>query len=370
MPGIDGLTLCHKIKTDPILKSIHVIMVSGKSFESEQKKAKELGAAAFLVKPYDVNSFSTIIAEILEPKSPKSGEAKTDAPILSSSSDIKPQIHPEISATIWGSRSKNLSSFSQYGTHTPCISLSIKEHTLVFDAGSGIEALGAKIAKTGQVKEIRIFLTHFHRAHVEGLLSFSSAQSANTLIHIAAAPEPGKTLPTLVGETLTTPGKTFPKAQFELHELRERSYKILPGIILHAFHANHPGTSLGFVLEAAGRKVAYVPDAEVYGPDVTAFQDYDEKFSNICTGVDVLIHDARYTQEDYEKNKSLGHSGFLNIVGLAAKAKVKRLILFHQDALYGDADLDKMAAEVLNFLSQKGSPMLCEIAREGLEIHI
>lgn len=367
MPGMDGLTLCHKIKTDPTLKKIKIVMVSGKSFESEQKKAKELGASGFLIKPYDVNVFAKTISEIIS--APKSQDI---SPLAASTQPmkLKTESNAELSIAILGSRGKNMKGSSKYGTHTPCLSLSTKEYALIFDAGSGINSLKSAIGPSEEKKEIRIFLTHFHRSHVEGLLDFSIAQNADSLIHIAAAPEPGKSLPVLLEEALKAPGKTFPKVRFELHELRERSYKILPKVILHAFHANHPGTSLGFIIETEGRKIAYAPDAEVYGPDATAFQDYDEKFSRLCEGADLLIHDAQYTQEDYEKNKSLGHSGFLNIVGLADKAKVQRLILFHQDARYDDATLKKMEEDAAQFLSRKNSPMTSEVAKEGVEIKI
>ncbi len=371
MPGIDGLTLCHKIKTSPETKHIKVVMVSGKSFESEKQKAKELGASGFIIKPYDVNTFAKTIAEIIGSNVASSAEVNAIKP-----SSVSPA--PKSSGStgsavlrikILGSRAKNIPTPSRYGTHTPAILLSYQNHALVFDAGSGLNFLNEEF-KNRAAKEIRVFLTHFHQNHVEGLLSFSSAQTPDTLIHIAAAPEPGKNIPALLQEVLKVPGKPLPKARFELHELRERSYKVLPNLVIHAFHANHPGTSLGFAIEAEGRKVVYSPDAEIYGSEVTAFQDYDEKFSGICRNADLLIHDAHFTQEDYEKNKTLGHSGFLNIVDLAIKANVKRLILFHQDSLYADSVLDRMSSDAQNLISKKSSPLICEVAKEGTEISV
>jgi CheY-like chemotaxis protein len=371
MPGIDGLTLCHKIKTDPETKHIKVIMVSGKSFESEQQKAKQLGASGFIIKPYDVNTFAKTIAEIIGSNAAaSSGTGAVEPPAISPAAESSGSVGPAVlSVKILGSRAKNIPTPSLYGTHTPAILLSYQNHALIFDAGSGLNFLNQEF-KNRSAKEIRIFLTHFHQNHVEGLLSFSAAQTPDTLIHIAAAPEPGKSIPALLQEVLKAPGKPLPKARFELHELRERSYKVLPNLVIHAFHANHPGTSLGFSIEAEGRKVVYSPDAEIYGSEVTAFQDYDEKFSGICRNADLLIHDAQFTQEDYEKNKTLGHSGFLNIVDLAIKANVKRLILFHQDSLYSDSVLDQMVSDAKNLISQKSSPLVCEVAKEGTEISV
>ncbi len=374
MPGIDGLTLCHKIKTDPALKNIKVVMVSGKSFESEQQKAKQLGAAGFIVKPYDVNNFAKTIADVIGvgesatlPPTEITPEPQPSSASVPKSSHLGPGA--TMSVKILGSRSQNLSTPSQYGTHTPALTLSYKDQTLIFDAGSGLGLIQDEF-KNRSNKEIRLFLTHFHPNHVEGLFSFSSAQSPNALIHVAAAPEPEKSLPELLQGVLKVPGKPLPKARFELHELRERSYKILPGLIVRAFHANHPGTSLGFSIEADGRKIIYSPDAEIYGPEVTAFQDYDEKFSGICSGADLLIHDAHFTQEDYEKNKTLGHSGCLNVVDMAIKAKVKHLVLFHQNSLYADSIINEMAEKAKELISQKSSSLICQAAKEGTEISV
>ena len=55
MPGLNGLTLCHMIKSDPQLKETTVVMVSGKSFESDKQRAREFGASLFIEKPYNVD---------------------------------------------------------------------------------------------------------------------------------------------------------------------------------------------------------------------------------------------------------------------------------------------------------------------------
>jgi len=51
MPHMDGFTLLRKIKTDDALSKIPVVIVSGKVFPPEKKRAITLGAAAFLSKP-------------------------------------------------------------------------------------------------------------------------------------------------------------------------------------------------------------------------------------------------------------------------------------------------------------------------------
>jgi CheY-like chemotaxis protein len=50
MPGMDGMTLLSKLRTEPGLKDLPVIMLSALSDEARVRKAKELGAQDYLVK--------------------------------------------------------------------------------------------------------------------------------------------------------------------------------------------------------------------------------------------------------------------------------------------------------------------------------
>ncbi|PIR18540.1 MAG: hypothetical protein COV48_06935, partial [Elusimicrobia bacterium CG11_big_fil_rev_8_21_14_0_20_64_6] len=66
MPGLDGLTLLHRLKSDPATEPIRAIVVSGKSFEAEKQRAAQYGAEAFIEKPYDVDLFGQTVKEIMD----------------------------------------------------------------------------------------------------------------------------------------------------------------------------------------------------------------------------------------------------------------------------------------------------------------
>lgn len=51
MPGLDGFTLLKSIKEHKQLKTTPVIILSGKPFVPEQRKALSLGAEMYLTKP-------------------------------------------------------------------------------------------------------------------------------------------------------------------------------------------------------------------------------------------------------------------------------------------------------------------------------
>jgi DNA-binding response OmpR family regulator len=52
MPKRNGYELCQAIKTDPDLRAIPVIMVSARGQEVEVLKGLELGASAYVTKPF------------------------------------------------------------------------------------------------------------------------------------------------------------------------------------------------------------------------------------------------------------------------------------------------------------------------------
>ena len=366
MPGLDGLTLLHRLKSDPETEPIRAIIVSGKSFEAEKQRATQYGAEAFIEKPYDVDLFAKKIDEIMKKQgvTPTKTARPPSAPV--------PMERTELKAVVWGCRSTS-SAVSpvvvKYGKHTSCVSVESPSHIFVFDAGSGISLLGNELMKSGKHKEIWMFLTHFHHDHVEGLAGFPCARDKDYTLHISGASDPDKPLEQALKAALEPGfGNEMPACKIELYELMEQTYEILPGVRLSAFYANHPGTTLAYVLQTDGRKIVYCPDSELYGDYATALQDYDEKIGATCRGADLMFHDGRYTADDYKKNRNSGHSNFLAAVDFAGKNLVKALVLVHQDDSYADAVLDQMGKDAAARVEERGYKLKVVIGREGLRI--
>jgi len=66
MPGIDGFSLLSKIKNDARTSAIPVVILSGKVFMPDKKKAIHLGAAKFLTKPIHSSSLLNELKEVLQ----------------------------------------------------------------------------------------------------------------------------------------------------------------------------------------------------------------------------------------------------------------------------------------------------------------
>lgn len=352
MPGIDGLSLCRRIKQDAETKDIKVIIVTGKTFDVEKERAVRYGADHFIAKPYDTSTFADAVISIVgRPAAPPAGErAEEKTSVL----------------TIWGCRSGG-------GAHkTPCISIESENHLFVFDAGSGLAPLGEQILK-GTKKEIWLFLTHFHPSHIEGLGAFAPLRTAGFKVHIGGPNDPDKTLEDCVRETIQKSYAVNPspiQAQLHLYEFSEGDYDLFPGARISAFYTNHPTTTLGYCLKTPGSSIVYCPDSELYGDTATALQDYDENLAKQCRDADLLIHDARYNEADHEANKNKGHSSFVDAVDFGLTLGVDHLVLFHQDASYGDQELEAMLKKSKDRVKEKGGSMGCELAREGLSINL
>ena len=66
MPRMDGLTACHVIKKDPITKSIPVIMVTAIGFELNIKLSQQMGASAYVTKPFSPKELFDKIMLVLQ----------------------------------------------------------------------------------------------------------------------------------------------------------------------------------------------------------------------------------------------------------------------------------------------------------------
>jgi CheY-like chemotaxis protein len=64
MPKVDGLDVLKKIKSDPALKSIPVVMLTSSREEQDVVKSYQLGVNAYVVKPVDFSQFAESIRQL------------------------------------------------------------------------------------------------------------------------------------------------------------------------------------------------------------------------------------------------------------------------------------------------------------------
>src|SRR5690349_15038559 len=94
-----------------------------------------------------------------------------------------------ISVRFWGVRGSIAcpgSNAARYGGNTPCVEIRCGEHTLIFDAGTGIRALGNSLIRGANNGAYDIFLSHGHIDHVVGLPFFSPLFMKNKVVRVWA----------------------------------------------------------------------------------------------------------------------------------------------------------------------------------------
>ncbi len=65
MPGKDGYSACHSVKSDPATKSIPVIMVTGIDHQLNVKLSAEMGADGYVTKPFSLEELLQVVARFL-----------------------------------------------------------------------------------------------------------------------------------------------------------------------------------------------------------------------------------------------------------------------------------------------------------------
>lgn len=376
MPGISGMDICKAIKTDPALKHIKVIVVSGKAFQVEQQRALQFGADFFLHKPYNVETFSRTVKSVMD-GSGGAGVSPAQAEPVAMQEESGPTRTTDLDAgqlrvTLWGTRGYPAiipNSVSRYGRQTSCISVETASHLFVLDAGTGMTLLGNEIlSRKPYYKDIWIFITHFHLGNIVGLANFEPMYDPSFSIHLIGANDPEKSLKDMAQAAFYgsfSAARRHPKAKIDVYEVLEDNYELMPGVKLSSMYANHPTSTLVYALEVLGKKIVYAPDSEIWG-EATALQDYNEKLAAFSRNADLLIHDCKFSDEDYENRKREGHSGLSNLIDFAAeKAQARDLVLAHLNPDYTDEKLDEMLRDARTRIKQKGYSLSCELGSES-----
>lgn len=264
---------------------------------------------------------------------------------------------------------------ARYGGNTPCLSISNGSGGLVIlDAGSGLRTLGHDLMLVRDERPLRahLLLTHTHWDHIQGLPFFKPLSSAGTEVTIYGAAQEGVPLEDILGRQMDP--MVFPvplkalAARIVVTEIEAGSVAI-EGFRIRALRLRHPGTTLGYILEPVlgGRKLAYITDNELGpGGSYDVPRDWRESLVRELAGVDVLVHDAMYSEQMIRARAGWGHSTPREAVDLAAAAGCRSLLLFHFEPEHDDDTMDRIVAEARAYARNVAPDLQVDAATEGL----
>ncbi len=243
-----------------------------------------------------------------------------------------------------------------YGGNTSCVSVEGEDGSLlVLDAGTGIRLAG--LSARPDIKRVDLLLTHLHMDHVQGIAFFRPIRTPGVEVHIWGPASTGQSLGERLSRYLSPP--LFPlslrelECNLSLHEIPGGEFEIGQFRIL-CRSICHPDPSVGYRISTERGSIAYLPDHEpaLGTHDFGVSRDWMSG-SSLVDGVDLLIHDAQYTKEEYGPRVGWGHSSMRDAVRYAALNGVKRIVTFHHDPSHTDEQLDAMLAATVEELGQK-----------------
>ncbi len=82
MPGLDGLEVCRRLRSDPQTAAIPIIMLTAKSAESDRVVGLELGADDYVTKPFSPRELAARIKAVLRRTSPPPPPAASSSNII------------------------------------------------------------------------------------------------------------------------------------------------------------------------------------------------------------------------------------------------------------------------------------------------
>ncbi len=276
----------------------------------------------------------------------------------------------------------------RHGGNTACVEIRVGPHTLIFDAGSGIIALGSALMELAHERDslqMSLFITHAHMDHLLGFPFFNPLFDTRSTIHLFGPQLADRSIEQLVTPIMSPPYfpvdiRQLPSRRFfhtitgsesivwpagksepHMYPYQQRSRQGEDGAlrVIGKFTQQHPlNGSVVYRVEYAGYSV-------VYATDVEWSNGCEQDFLDFIAGADVLIHDAQYTAHDYQQVKhGYGHSTIAMATDAALAAHVRELVLFHHEPTYNDQQLDIMEAEARTRFEHTRS------ACEGMEIDL
>jgi phosphoribosyl 1,2-cyclic phosphodiesterase len=280
-----------------------------------------------------------------------------------------------VKVTVWGCRGSLASPGPEtvgFGGQTSCVEVHLTDGSLlILDAGTGIRPLGMAFGGD-HPRRIDVFITHLHADHIEGLRFFGPMWDPAVELNVWGPPSPLRGLRSRISPFFAPP--FFPvhlrniPSQPEFRDTPTATWR-LGSAAITARLIKHPGPTVGYRVEENGRALAYLPDHEpALGSDLSTVEPEWISGLSLAEGAFVLLHDAQYTQAEYDERIGWGHSSTEHAVTFARRAGARRLVLFHHDPLHTDEQLEGVLARAKE-LNASG-PGEVELAREGMSFEL
>jgi ribonuclease BN (tRNA processing enzyme) len=250
---------------------------------------------------------------------------------------------------------------------------------VILDAGTGIRELGRSLVASSNGHGIAadIFLSHAHWDHIQGIPFFAPIFQQGNRFTIwgskALEPNLGRVIRDQMHPVVFPVPFEELEARIDFGEIAERH--VGDGYEVKAFAVQHPGGALGYRFADRGKEAGsfvYISDNELNPaaeyPGRPA--DWKDQLVEFVRGAKLLVHDATYTADEYERHRGWGHSTYEDAVTLALDAGVEQLVLFHHRPERTDEEVDRCVDACRALVAGRGSRITVMAAAEGMTLSV
>lgn len=273
----------------------------------------------------------------------------------------------------------------KYGGNTTCIEIRTDNNDLIIlDAGSGLFQLTRELLQQMPI-DAHILISHTHWDHIQGLPFCSPIYIAGNKITIYGGRDLQsgegieRTLRVQMQHSFFPIEETDLKAQLSYKTVAAGEVFKISNASITPILMNHPVVNFGYLIHCDGKSLFFTGDYEQqineFMPDDREYLKRQKMIDEVVDslvqsiqGVDALIIDSSFTEQEYLHKKNWGHGTYDTAIQLAQKAKVKKLFLTHHEPTRTDTALDKIYAEILKNNQDSNCELL--IAQEGVEIFL
>jgi phosphoribosyl 1,2-cyclic phosphodiesterase len=266
-----------------------------------------------------------------------------------------------------GSTPCSCDSNRRYGGNTACVVVeSPGRDPILLDLGTGLRFYGLTQPRDGSFRGTAL-VSHLHWDHVQGIPFFAPMLVPGAELDVYAPAQEEGALADAVRAFMSPP--YFPveiealPGTFRFHEVDDDVFDV-DGAKVTAATVPHIGPTVGYRIEFGGVSVAYVSDHQQPGVGST---EIAASVLDLCDGVDLLIHDAQYDEEEFAARQDWGHCTYDYAIEVAARAGARRLALFHHDPSHCDVRLDELSERAAEAGSRRGLDDVITTA-EGMTI--
>ncbi|MEM7070806.1 MAG: MBL fold metallo-hydrolase, partial [Pseudomonadota bacterium] len=233
--------------------------------------------------------------------------------------------------------------FSKFGGSTSCVEATLGTDHFIFDAGSGLIALGEDILTRKKSHQYNFLISHFHIDHLMGWPFFVPAYRSDYCFDFYAAELGKATLKRALSNLMSPPyfpvGMKVMKSKLNFHSFTKGAVFNWQNAQIKTHALNHPGGSTGYRLDANGISLCYITDHEhVVGQRNDALIDF-------IKNCDLLIYDSTYDDDEFHQFVGWGHSTWQEGLRIAKAGNVKKYAIFHHSPTRKDECLERIDAQ-------------------------